>query len=204
MTTNDTTEAVAPSNPTSAVEADDGCVWVRRQWNGTSAKYLRADLTGVHWSQNAGGRGGRQPRQMIFGYVSCDGLVDGEIGHSGSHGPCPHSIKVCVVAKDNSSSTMALLRQQAGPPPQGSPSAAQRVIKVLEEAGGEMLNSELWSRALLSKAHGDEVLGRLSHKGLIESDTVTAPNRAGRPQRQKVWRLSLGSIDNVTNGSPDP
>ena len=168
---------------------DSDFVWVRRQWSGTSAQYAVADFQSPHWSQEAGGRGGTQPRQLIFGYVSCDGAVKGEIGHSGSHGPCPHRIKVCALPKDNTSLTMTVLRLSAGTPPPAAATAADRVLTELEDAGGELLNSDLWEKAALSKAHGAEVLGRLEHDGAIESASVMAPNRAGRTQRQVVWRL---------------
>jgi hypothetical protein len=103
--------------------SDERFVWIRRQWNGTPAKYRRDDFQSPHWSQDSGGRGGRQPRCFIFGYVMCDGSLDGEIGHSGSHGPCPHRIKVCVVAKDNTTFTMTVLRQAAGTPPPAAATA---------------------------------------------------------------------------------
>jgi hypothetical protein len=34
-------------------------------------------------------------------YVMCDGMIDGELAHSCSHGPPPHDIKVCLLKKDN-------------------------------------------------------------------------------------------------------
>ena len=168
---------------------EEAYIWVRRQWNGTAAKYHRQDFSGPHWSASAGGRGGNQPRHFVFGYVPCDAAVEGEIGHSGSHGPCPHRIKVCVVAKDNPASVVASVTSEAGPRPSPAPSAADRVVEALGRAGGELLNSELWAQALLTKSNGDSVLTRLVKADRIQSFEKVAPNRAGRPQVQKAWRL---------------
>lgn len=162
-------------------------IWVRRQWDGTPAKYLWEDFRGAHWDQEAGGRGGRQPQLFIFGYVPCDRAIEGEIGHSGSHGACPHQIKVCVVAKDNTKSIMALLTTDVGPRPSGAGSAANRVLEAL--AGGQLVNRDLWQKARLSKAHGKDVLDRLVSHGEIERVEVTAPNSAGRLQKQVAWKL---------------
>ena len=170
---------------------DDEYVWVRRQWNGSSAKFRWEDFNDPHWSQESGGRGDTQPRLMIFGYVSCQGAIEGEIGHSGSHGACPHRIKVCVVAKDNTSIMMSILTGAAnlkGRPP-ARETEAERVLRALEDNGGELLNRALRSKALLTKAHGDETLGRLVQRGAINSERIMAPNRAGRMQEQVLWRL---------------
>jgi hypothetical protein len=170
--------------------SDDGFVWVRRQWDGTPAKYLRDDFQSPHWGQDSGGRGGGHPRYFIFGYIMCDGSNDGEIEHSDFHGPCPHRIKVCVVDKDNTSLTMTVLRVGARIQPPEPAMAADRVLTALEDAGGQLLNTELWTQAKLSKARGNEVLGRLVGNGEIESVDVIAPNVAGRRQHQVAWRLA--------------
>jgi hypothetical protein len=54
---------------------------------------------------------------MVYGYVMCDAMLDGELAHSGVHGDCPHRIKVVVVAKDNSTAVMRRVRELAGPKP---------------------------------------------------------------------------------------
>jgi hypothetical protein len=38
---------------------------------------------------------------FIYGYIMCTDITEGEIAHSGSHGPCPHSIKICLLKRDN-------------------------------------------------------------------------------------------------------
>jgi hypothetical protein len=60
---------------------------------------------------------------MVHAYVQCDAeLLRGELPHSCVHGPPPHRIKVCVVAKDNTKAVMTWAKAQAdavrrqGPP----------------------------------------------------------------------------------------
>jgi hypothetical protein len=91
---------------------------VRRQWNGTDgAVYRLADVTGFHWSRTSGGSvtgfGRVSPRPMVHAYVWCDGELSGWLAHSGAHGPCPHRIKVCIVAKDNDRTVMTWIKHQA-------------------------------------------------------------------------------------------
>jgi hypothetical protein len=89
-------------------------VGLRRHWNDRQkAVYRLADVTGLHWSAVAGGHGGPSPRPMVYGYVSCEGAQSGELAHSGVHGPCPHRIKACVVAKDNAAAVVRYVRQLA-------------------------------------------------------------------------------------------
>lgn len=38
-------------------------------------------------------------QSFIYGYVNCQGMLEGEVSHSGIHGSCPHSIKVCALKK---------------------------------------------------------------------------------------------------------
>jgi hypothetical protein len=77
-------------------------VWVRRHWNDwRDAKYRIADVAGWHMSDVSGGINQSAPRPFIHAYVRCDGMIEGELAHSGSHGPCPHMIKVCVTKKMN-------------------------------------------------------------------------------------------------------
>jgi len=95
-------------------------VWVHRNWNNASgASYRLADLADPHWSSVSGGFRAPSPQPFIYGYVDCEGAIEGEVPHSGRHGPCPHRIKVCVVAKDNPAAVMAALREAAGPKPKG-------------------------------------------------------------------------------------
>lgn len=79
----------------------DPIVYVRRQWNDwRTGEVALSRIEGMHWDQFSGGICAPAPRPFIHGYVWCDQVV-GEIGHSCSHGPRPHRIKVCLVKKLN-------------------------------------------------------------------------------------------------------
>lgn len=98
----------------------DMTVWVRRNWNdsaGMSAEYRLSDTSGWHWDDIAGGDvsgfARRSPRLMPMGYVMCDGAINGQVSHSCRHGQAPHRIKVVMVAKDNSKSVVAAVRELA-------------------------------------------------------------------------------------------
>ena len=79
-----------------------GVVWVRRQWNDDrDGKYRLAEVAGWHLSTESGGINQNAPRPFIHAYVQCDKMIQGELAHSGAHGPCPHRIKVCVTKKMN-------------------------------------------------------------------------------------------------------
>lgn len=117
---------------------------VRRHWNGTDGAVFRlADVSEYHWSQTSGGQatglGRVSPRPMVHGYVWCDREYRGELAHSCMHGPPPHRIKVCIVAKDNSRQVMTWVKAQSDldatdrhavlyrlPPPVGLPCHARR------------------------------------------------------------------------------
>lgn len=100
------------------MDADEDCVWVRRQWNSPfSACYRLSDLRGVRWDRVSGGVHAPTPQPFLHAFVSCQLAVDGELAHSGTHGPCPHSIKVCIVKKDNPAGIFSKLLRLAGPKP---------------------------------------------------------------------------------------
>lgn len=75
-------------------------VQVRRQWDDYRiAKYRIDDISGLHWSDESGGVRASAPRAFIHGYVLCNGMIEGELAHSCSHGPPPHQVKVCITKK---------------------------------------------------------------------------------------------------------
>ncbi len=77
-------------------------VAVRRQWNDYKTATVKFDsITGLHYSSISGGVGRASPRLFLHGYISCDEILSGELAHSCLHGRSPHSIKVCIVKKDN-------------------------------------------------------------------------------------------------------
>ena len=77
-------------------------VWVRRQFNDyRDAKYELDAFESPHWDTMSGGVNAIALQPFIHGYVMCNEMIEGELAHSGTHGPCPHRIKVCVVKKVN-------------------------------------------------------------------------------------------------------
>jgi hypothetical protein len=93
-------------------------VKVRRQWDDAEmiATYRLEDLEGVRWDMVSGGINAPTPQPFLHGYVQCDAMVTGELAHSGTHGPCPHRIKVCITRKGNEA-IFAELSRAAGPKP---------------------------------------------------------------------------------------
>ena len=90
---------------------------VRRQWNDhRTGKVSLDDISDLHWGNVSGGVRVSSPQSFIFGYVSCD-MVEDDIAHSCLHGEGPHSIKVCVVKKDNSKEVWDEVNRLAGPNP---------------------------------------------------------------------------------------
>jgi len=56
------------------------------------------NIHNLRWDDTATGVVNRTPI-FPYGFVSCDDIVDGEVGHSCRRGSGPHSIKVCVIKK---------------------------------------------------------------------------------------------------------
>ena len=86
-------------------------VFVRRQWNDTSriAEVLLKSISGLHLSDVSGGVRARAPRKFLHGYINCNDIIRGDLAHSCRHGRPPHSIKVCIVKKDNTSEVISYL-----------------------------------------------------------------------------------------------
>jgi hypothetical protein len=53
-------------------------------------------------------------RPYVHATVSCEGMQEGEVAHSCSHGPGPHNIKVCITAGRNGGSHSPLMRYLRG------------------------------------------------------------------------------------------
>lgn len=116
---------------TASMYGEEETVWVRRGWNDPlGAQYRVSDLQGVHWSGQSGGVRDRSPRPMVSGYVSCDGMLDGELSHSCEHGPPPHRVKVCVVSKDNPPALMRSLKADADGAAEAMRAAWQRSLGI--------------------------------------------------------------------------
>lgn len=92
-------------------------VCVRRHWNDHRAAAIPADyIEGLHWDRVSGGIHSLAPQPFIHGYVSCERIEGSGIPHSCQHGSGPHSIKVCIVRKDNER-VWARLLEIVGPRP---------------------------------------------------------------------------------------
>lgn len=72
-------------------------------------------LGSVRWSREFGGRGGTSEQLFIMATVRCTDVHDlrGSI-HAGSHGPCPHNIRVVILREDNAPATWDRLEGAAG------------------------------------------------------------------------------------------
>ena len=102
-----------------AQEAGATFVAVRRNPSSRQiAQYRTDDLQTLHWSRPTTVGGTTPSPPTLSGYVDCDLMVSGELEHScESWTPPPHSVKVCVIERDNSASVCAELAAQAGPKP---------------------------------------------------------------------------------------
>ncbi|MGB9365150.1 MAG: hypothetical protein WCE79_03960, partial [Xanthobacteraceae bacterium] len=79
-----------------------------------------ADVTRLHWSSYSGGKRRRVNRPYLHGYVWCDAMIAGVVGHSCRHGPPPHHIKVCITKIDNKGVWPELERAALAAPEVGS------------------------------------------------------------------------------------
>jgi hypothetical protein len=92
----------------------DETVVVRRHWDDwRRATVRRSSLEGLRIDRVSGGVGRVSPYAMVYGYIWCDQISDGELAHSCKHGPPPHEIKVVVVGVDNSPKLMKALKAEA-------------------------------------------------------------------------------------------
>jgi len=92
-------------------------VSIRRHWNDWKIGSVALErLYDLHWGQISGGVQRVAPRPYIYGYVTCT-EIEGDIAHSGVHGPCPHRIKVCVLQRDNDKETWDKVIEIVGPEP---------------------------------------------------------------------------------------
>ena len=71
-------------------------VYVARQPGGVSAAVPLSALRDFHTRTQSGGRGEATYFPHLYARVSCTDVDNPDFGHSGSHGPCPHEIVVCV------------------------------------------------------------------------------------------------------------
>lgn len=93
-------------------------VSVRRKWDSWEvAEVYVSEVDNPMWDLESGGVKETAPEALIFGYVYCDAIVSGSLAHSCLHGTAPHSIKVCILRKDNSPRIYNYFHALAGPKP---------------------------------------------------------------------------------------
>ena len=111
------------------VRKNDIKVKIRRQWNSPLiAETFLSSIKNLHWNYLSGGYKKIAPQPFVHGYVYCD-EIEGEIGHSCSHGLPPHSIKVCIVKKDNSPEVWKKILDIVGEKPTNKTSKERKVKK---------------------------------------------------------------------------
>jgi hypothetical protein len=89
---------------------------IRRQWNDYRVAEVEFEkLEGLYWSTISGGVRAPAPQPFVHAYAWCND-IQGEFAHSGTHGECPHRIKVVLLKKDNKAIWPSVL-DAAGPKP---------------------------------------------------------------------------------------
>lgn len=97
---------------------DTELVSVRRAWNSWEiAQVYVGEVANPMWDIVSGGVKESAPDALLYGYIWCDAIVSGSIAHSCLHGTAPHSIKVCILRKDNSPRIYNHFLAIAGPKP---------------------------------------------------------------------------------------
>lgn len=103
-----------PKGPVGANEL----VSVRRKWDSWEvAEVWVGEVANPLWDIESGGVKETAPDAQIYGYVFCDAIVSGSLAHSCQHGTGPHSIKVCILRKDNPPRIYNHFLALAGPKP---------------------------------------------------------------------------------------
>ena len=195
----------------------DAFVFVRRQpADYRIAKYPLSSFENPHWDEVSGGVQTTLFNQsFIYGYVWCDGMIEGELAHSGqlgieNHGPCPHRIKVCALKKDNESQYNTLLaivgprpRYERSKPTTGN-TCKKDILLVLsdsKESRGTIIIDKL-----LKIGHGysniKALLKRLDREDLIVSGSDPEDNRFNYYYDKEYWEsVVLPSIKAKRNNS---
>ena len=128
--------------------SSDTYVRVRRQPNNYEiATYRLSDISELDWDDVSGGiRSSFFNQYFLYGYVWCDGAIEGRVAHSGefgikNHGPCPHRIKVCILKKDNEDIYATLIKdlppkpQQERSKPTSGHLCKTDIVIILKEKG---------------------------------------------------------------------
>ena len=98
--------------------AETELVSVRRQWNSWEIAQVNVgEVNNPLWDLVSGGVKETSPEAFIYGYIWCDAIVSGSVAHSCLHGTAPHSIKICILRKDNSPRIYNYFLSLVGPKP---------------------------------------------------------------------------------------
>jgi hypothetical protein len=98
---------------------DKDLVSVRRQWDSREvAQVYVSDVSNPLWDLTSGGVKETAPEAFLYGYIWCDSILFGSVEHSCLHGTAPHSIKVCILRKDNAPRIYNFFMNMAGEKPQ--------------------------------------------------------------------------------------
>ena len=125
---------------------------VRRQPNDYRiATYAFEDVKNYRWDNITGGSKQHTANWALFAIVSCTQMIEGEVGHSGIHGPCPHDIKVAITRKDNPAS-YDFLASLAGQKP------ANTNRKQLKKADKADIIYLMWTAKTASEAYNQSNL----------------------------------------------
>jgi hypothetical protein len=107
-----------PSTKSKKPVAATDLVSVRRQWNSWEvAEVYVGEVSNPLWDIESGGIKGAATEALIYGYVWCDAIISGSLAHSCLHGTAPHSIKVCILRKDNPPRIFDYFLAMVGPKP---------------------------------------------------------------------------------------
>lgn len=92
--------------------------WVVRQMGDyLKGKVLADNIVNLKWDMVSGGTQKYTGIWGLYGYIYCNQIIEGEIGHSGIHGSCPHYIKIFIQKCDNEEEVYNALAKQAGKKP---------------------------------------------------------------------------------------
>ena len=168
-------------------------LWVRRYPTGTAGKVPLDAFSLAGWGSRSGGLQRNTPGYFIFGYISCEAVIEGNVAHSGSHGWCPHRIKVCVTRSGNDPVVFEALASRSGSKPHFE-THAESAIQVITAAGPNgATRQDLLRFVRFGGGYWTKALRRLVEKRQVALTTETRPNSIGRPQPQHVYRLADSS-----------
>ena len=71
------------------------------------------NIRGLRWDNTLAGTM-KRTRIFPYGFVDCNDIVDGEVGHSCFRGSKSHSIKICIIRKYTKDSVYNLLVEPLG------------------------------------------------------------------------------------------